>query len=76
MLHYLARAGISEEEVARGGYLIRTTLEPRLQDSVKSAIDEFASPTLDGVASVMSVIRPARTHIRHGDGQRDRSLSD
>ena len=63
MLDYLARAGISKEQVARGGYLIRTTLDPKVQDSVKSAIDEFASPTLDGVASVMSVIKPGKdTH--------------
>ena len=60
VLHYLARAGISEEEVARGGYLIRTTLDPKVQDSVKSAVDKFASPTLDGVASVMSVIKPGK----------------
>ena len=60
VLHYLARAGISEEQVARGGYLIRTTLDPKVQDSVKSAVDKFASPTLDGVASVMSVIKPGK----------------
>ena len=46
--------------MARGGYLIRTTLDPKVQDSVKSAIDKFASPTLDGVASVMSVIKPGK----------------
>ncbi len=28
VLEYLARAGVSKEQVARGGYLIRTTLEP------------------------------------------------
>ena len=28
---YLARAGISKEQVARGGYLIRTTLDPDVQ---------------------------------------------
>ena len=60
VLEYLARAGVSKEQVARGGYLIRTTLEPKVQDSVKSAIDEIASPTLDGVASVMSVIKPGK----------------
>ena len=33
VLDYLARAGISKEQVARGGYLIRTTLDPKVQDS-------------------------------------------
>ncbi len=60
VLEYLAQAGISTDQVARGGYLIRTTLEPKVQTSVKSAIDEIASPTLDSVASVMSVIKPGK----------------
>jgi membrane peptidoglycan carboxypeptidase len=59
-LDYLARAGISKEQVARGGYLIRTTLDPKVQSSVKSAIDEIASPSLDSIASVMSVIKPGK----------------
>jgi membrane peptidoglycan carboxypeptidase len=60
VLEYLAQAGVSKEQVARGGYLIRTTLDPKVQTSVKQAIDKFASPTLDGIASVMSVIKPGR----------------
>jgi membrane peptidoglycan carboxypeptidase len=60
---YLSRAGIDKEQVARGGYLIRTTLDPDVQSPVKQGIDSFASPTLAGVASVMSVIKPGRdTH--------------
>ena len=60
MLDYLARAGISKEQVAKGGYLIKTTLDPDVQNPVKSAIDGIAAPDLDGVASVMSVIRPGK----------------
>jgi membrane peptidoglycan carboxypeptidase len=60
VLDYLARSGISKEQVARGGYLIRTTLDPKMQSSVKQAVDKVATPTLDGVASVMSVIRPGK----------------
>jgi membrane peptidoglycan carboxypeptidase len=59
-LSYLARAGIEKDDLARNGYLIRTTLDPKVQDSVKKAIDKVASPTLEGVASVMSVIKPGR----------------
>jgi membrane peptidoglycan carboxypeptidase len=57
---YLARAGISKEQVARGGYQIRTTLDPDVQTPVKEAIDKFASPDLQGIASVMSVIKPGK----------------
>ena len=60
VLDYLAAAGMDREQVARGGYLIRTTLDPKMQGSVKRAIDEVASPTLRGVASVMSVIKPGK----------------
>ena len=59
-LDYLARAGISKEQVARGGYLIRTTIDPDVQAPMKSAIDGIASPDIDGIASVMSVIRPGK----------------
>lgn len=60
---YLTRAGISAEKLARGGYQIRTTLDPAVQDTVKSSITQFASPDLAGVASVMSVIKPGKeTH--------------
>ena len=57
---YLSRAGISKEQVARGGYLIKTTLDPDVQTPVKTAIDKFASPTLPGISSVMSVILPGK----------------
>src|SRR6478736_6212037 len=59
-LEYLARAGISKEQVAKGGYLIKTTLDPDVQIPLKSAIDGIASPDLQGVASVMSVIKPGK----------------
>jgi membrane peptidoglycan carboxypeptidase len=59
-LAYLAKAGIGKEQLARDGYLIRTTLDPKVQASVKQAVDTVASPTQDGVASVMSVIRPGK----------------
>ena len=59
-LEYLARAGISKEAVARKGYLIKTTLDPVVQSSVKDAINNVAAPTLDSVANVMTVIRPGK----------------
>ena len=59
-LEYLARAGITKEDVSRNGYLIKTTLDPKVQSSVKQAINAVAAPNLDSVASVMSVIRPGK----------------
>jgi membrane peptidoglycan carboxypeptidase len=63
-LEYLSRAGISKEDVARKGYLIKTTLDPVVQTSVKNAINAVAPPNLDSVANVMSVIRPGKDSHR------------
>lgn len=60
VLEYLARAGISKEQVARGGYMIKTTLDPDVQIPVKTAVNDIAAPDLEGVASVMSVIGPGK----------------
>lgn len=62
-LQYLENAGISREQIDKGGYVIRTTLDPEVQSSVKSSLDKFTSPTVDDVASVMNVIEPGQdTH--------------
>ncbi|WP_076478901.1 penicillin-binding protein [Williamsia sterculiae] len=57
-LQFMAENGISRDTVLRGGYTIRTTLDPRVQSSVLRASQRIASPDLDGVADVMSVLRP------------------
>jgi membrane peptidoglycan carboxypeptidase len=58
---YLIRAGLSKEQVARGGYLIKTTLDPDVQADVKKSVDSYAAPDLDGIASVMNVVLPGKT---------------
>ncbi|WP_054816826.1 transglycosylase domain-containing protein [Nocardia arizonensis] len=57
-LQYLANAGISREQIDKGGYLIKTTLDPTVQDSVKRSLSEAANPNLDDIAQVMSIIAP------------------
>ncbi|MDZ7881656.1 MAG: transglycosylase/D,D-transpeptidase PonA2 [Mycobacterium sp.] len=59
-LDYLARAGISKEQIAKGGYLIKTTLDPDVQANIKSAVNQYAPSDITGVASVMSVVRPGK----------------
>ncbi len=63
-LQYLAEAGLSREQIDKGGYLIRTTLDPEIQNSVKSSLDKFTSPTVEDVATVMNVIRPGEDSHR------------
>ena len=57
---YLARAGLSKEQVSKGGYLIKTTLDPDVQATAKGAVDQFAPTDAAGVASVMNIIRPGK----------------
>ncbi|WP_040794050.1 penicillin-binding protein [Nocardia higoensis] len=59
-LQYLADAGIGREQIDKGGYLIRTTLDPKVQDAVKRAITDHAKPDLPNVAEVMSVVAPGQ----------------
>ncbi|MFC8179397.1 MULTISPECIES: penicillin-binding protein [Nocardiaceae] len=63
-LQYLANAGISREQIDKGGYLIRTTLDPAVQNSTKASLSSNSSPTLDGVATVMNVIAPGQDSHR------------
>ena len=60
-LQYLLAAGLSREDVARNGYLIRTTLDPKVQaDREVGGVDTVADPNTAGIASVMNVIQPGK----------------
>ncbi|MFT4199783.1 penicillin-binding protein [Gordonia sp. (in: high G+C Gram-positive bacteria)] len=62
-LKFLAENGMSRNTVMRGGYTIRTTLDPAVQRSTVRALQQYASPYADGVAEVASVIKPGdRSH--------------
>ena len=43
---YLARAGLTNDDLARNGYLIRTTLDPKVQDTVKTGHRQGRRPRL------------------------------
>ncbi|MEI7913128.1 MAG: transglycosylase/D,D-transpeptidase PonA2 [Mycobacteriaceae bacterium] len=58
---YLARAGLTKEQVSRGGYLIKTTLDPDVQADAKRSVDSTAAPDLNGIASVMNILLPGKT---------------
>lgn len=59
-LQFLAENGMSRDSVMRGGYVIRTTLDPEVQRSTVRAVQTQANPDSDGVADVMSTIRPGK----------------
>lgn len=63
-LQYLTEAGVSREQIDKGGYQIRTTLDPAVQDSVRSALVANASPGAPDVATVMNVVQPGQDKHR------------
>ncbi len=63
-LRYLENAGLPRDQIDKGGYSIRTTLDPVVQASVKSAVAAYADPGLEDVASVMNVVQPGQSQHR------------
>ncbi|GAA4837150.1 transglycosylase domain-containing protein [Saccharopolyspora rosea] len=61
---YLERAGFSEEQLKRGGYTIRTTLDPKATGAAKQAAERGVPKTTKGIANVMSVVEPGRDKHR------------
>jgi len=61
VLKYLADAGISPDEVNKGGYTIKTTLDPKVQASAKAATNKYAPADLNNIASVMDIVQPGQT---------------
>jgi len=61
VLKYLADAGISPDQVNKGGYTIKTTLDPKVQASAKAATNKYAPADLNNIASVMDIVAPGQT---------------
>jgi len=61
VLKYLADAGISPDQVNKGGYTIRTTLDPKVQASAKTATNKYAPADLANIASVTEIVQPGQT---------------
>jgi membrane peptidoglycan carboxypeptidase len=55
---YLQQAGIGPEQLATGGYTIRTTMDPAASAAAKTAVDANVPTTQDGVANTFALIRP------------------
>ena len=60
VLQYLEENGLSRDMVEQGGYTIRTTLDETVQSNVQRSVDTYGNPTAQGVAEVMSVVRPGK----------------
>jgi len=57
---YLINAGIDQKQLTRGGYVVKTTLDPQVQDSVKKATNLDVPANKPQVANVMDVVQPGQ----------------
>lgn len=60
LVNYLTEAGFNLEELKIGGYRIETTLDPRITEHAKQAVERQAPKTTPGVANTMAVVRPGK----------------
>ncbi|GAA4022863.1 transglycosylase/D,D-transpeptidase PonA2 [Allokutzneria multivorans] len=64
VLTHLAKAGVSKEDVQRGGLTIRTTLDKDALTKAKSAVDAQVPPDTEHVANAMAIVKPGKDKHR------------
>ncbi|MBK4147204.1 penicillin-binding protein [Corynebacterium macginleyi] len=62
VLHYLEEKGIDQDQLTQGGYTIKTTLDPQVQDTALFAVQSHTHPNAQGVTEVMNVIEPSTSN--------------
>jgi membrane peptidoglycan carboxypeptidase len=60
-LQYLESAGFTQDQLATGGYTIKTTLDPGVSAAAKQAANDAVDPNTPGVANTFVVIKPGTT---------------
>jgi membrane peptidoglycan carboxypeptidase len=55
---YLRQAGFNADQLATGGYVIKTTLDPDVTKAAKRAVEANVPTTQPGVANTMAIIKP------------------
>jgi membrane peptidoglycan carboxypeptidase len=58
VINYLARLGITEEQLKRGGYVIKTTMDANATAAAKAAAEAEVPKTANGIANVMAIVQP------------------
>ncbi|TWF77755.1 membrane peptidoglycan carboxypeptidase [Pseudonocardia hierapolitana] len=58
VVEYLTEAGFSLEQLNRGGYTIKSTLDRNVLNHMKASLDAEVPPRQPNVANVMSVVQP------------------
>ena len=61
VIQYLEQAGLSADQLAAGGYTIRTTLDPVISQIAKNAANDRVPTAQNGVANAFAIIKPGST---------------
>jgi membrane peptidoglycan carboxypeptidase len=64
VVEYLTESGFSADQLQRGGYTVRTTLDPAAMTQIKAALDSVVPPQQPHVADAMALIAPGPTKHR------------
>src|SRR5690349_17396112 len=60
-VRYLEQSGFTADQLATGGYTIKTTMDPVVSRTVKDAVDQNVPTAQDGVANTFAVVTPGAT---------------
>ncbi|HEX6344665.1 transglycosylase domain-containing protein [Umezawaea sp.] len=58
LLDYLQKSGMKKDDLFRGGYTIKTTMDPVATVAAKQAAEGQVPKTTEGVANAMAVVQP------------------
>ncbi|MBP2475294.1 membrane peptidoglycan carboxypeptidase [Crossiella equi] len=60
VIDYLSKIGYSADALSRGGFTIKTTLDPRVTQAAKKAAEGRVPKDANGVANTMAVVQPGK----------------
>ncbi|MFC5995955.1 transglycosylase domain-containing protein [Pseudonocardia hispaniensis] len=64
VVEYLTEAGFPIDQLTRGGFTIKTTLDRTALEKMKAALDQKVPPAQPNVANVMSIVAPGQNKHR------------
>jgi len=64
VVEYLTNAGFTTEQINRGGFTIKTTLDPNAMAKMKASLDKEVPPGQPNVANVMALVAPGKDKHR------------
>ena len=57
---YMAEAGVPLDQIQRGGYTIKTTLDPGVMEKMKASLNDQVPADAPNVADVMTIVEPGQ----------------